>query len=149
MTSRGNTVCTLRRIDRLFLRRAHVEAAHPLPATDATDSKRTSFGTASLVFAGLTIVLPVLVGLFTGERLEHSEAAKRDWWGGLGIFVLGLLAAIAVAGLSGLIGTVTGIVALVRREGQSWRSVVGLLVNVPVVLFVLYLVVIARANPGG
>ena len=61
---------------------------------------------------------------------------------------LGVIAAVIVAGVSSLIGTLTGLVALARGEGQSWRPIVGLVVNVPVVLSVLYLVVVMWHSGG-
>lgn len=120
-----------------------MSAAYPLPANNRTDSKAPTFGTASLVFAGLTIVLPVLVVLLTNYRLDHIGRNNHNGWEGLGIVLLAVMAAVASAGLSGLVGSITGIVALARGEGQRWRSIIGLIVNVPVTLFVLYLIAVA------
>ena len=83
------------------------------------------------------------------RREDRDVGCNRDGWGGLGMFLAGLLIAFMVGGLCSAVGTITGIVALARGEGQSWRSVVGLVVNVPVVLFVLYVIAVTRQNNGG
>lgn len=100
-------------------------------------SKGSAFGTVSLVFAAL----PIVVVLITGYELNRDEAAhKHDGWGGLGIVLLGAAAVVAVAGLSSLVGTVAGAVACARGEGHIWRPIAGLVVNAPVLLFVTYVV---------
>lgn len=125
-----------------------MDAASPLPV-GAAEPKKSSFGTVSLVFALLTVVSPVAVALVTGYELTHNEEANNHGgWGGLLFVVLGVMAAVLVAGISSLIGTLTGVVALARGEGQNWRPIVGLVVNIPVVLFVLYLVVVMWHSGG-
>jgi hypothetical protein len=61
----------------------------------------------------------------------------------------GFALAVAASGLSSLVGTIAGVVALARGERHRWRSVVALIVNVPVLVFVAFLVIAARAHNGG
>ena len=127
-----------------------MEAVLSQPSSVEPEAKKSSFGIASLVFALVTVVSPVVVALVTGYELSHNEEANNHGgWGGFLFIVLGVMAAVFVAGVSSLIGTLTGVVALLRGEAQQWRPVVGLVVNVPVTLFVLYLIVAMRANNGG
>lgn len=130
-----------------------MNAALPLPDRPDTDAKPASFGTASLVFAGLTVILPVVLMLIFGQKADRESNAPDN--GGYGPLVaIGLLLAGAAmgaiaAGLSSLVGTVTGAVALLRGERHAWRPVVGLIVNAPVFLIVAYLVAVVRMNSGG
>ena len=64
------------------------------------------------------------------------------------IMLAGFALAVAASGLSGLVGTIAGVVALIRREPKRWRPVIGLIVNVPVLLFVAFVVIAARAHNG-
>jgi hypothetical protein len=108
-----------------------------------------AFGTTSLVFAVLTVVLPVLIMLYAGARADKDTSDPSHVWGPIAILIAGGVFALFALGVSGALGTLTGGVALVRGESSTWRAVVGLIVNVPAVLFVLYLVAVVRANNGG
>lgn len=117
-----------------------MSAALPAPS----ETRGAPFGTASLVFAALTVVLPVAIGFLTAHQLDRDEAARQgNGWGGLLILLLGVAGIVVAAGLSSAAGAAAGIVALARGERAVWRPVVGLVVNVPVALFALYLVVAA------
>jgi hypothetical protein len=131
-----------------------MEAALPAPATD----KKAIFGTTSLVFALLTVVLPVVVliyfGLKAGDAMQPPDdpnRAKDIGEAGRGVLPFAIAAAgvafaIIASGVSSLVGTLTGVVALIRRERSVWRPIIGLIVNVPVTLFVLFLIIVAQAN---
>jgi hypothetical protein len=124
-----------------------VEVATPAPG------KKATFGTTSLVFAALTVILPAVMMLIFGQKADRESNAPGN--GGYGPLVaIGLLLAGAAlgaiaAGLSSLVGTVTGVVALLRGERHTWRPVVGLIVNVPVLLFVAFAAIAIRAGNGG
>jgi hypothetical protein len=125
-----------------------VEAAYPVPAGNA-EQKSSPFGIASVICAGLAVLLPPLIMLFAGMRADRDTSDPTHFWGPLAILVAGGLLAVLVAGLSGLVGSITGGVALARKERQSWLAVIGLIVNVPITLSVLYLILAVRANNGG
>ena len=127
-----------------------MDAAIPADRESAVDTKPATFGTASLVFAGVTVLLPVIVMLFFGEKAPREEQAGG--WGGLSaifLVLVGLMFAALVSGLSALAGTITGIVALVRGEQSAWRSVVGLIVNAPIFVLVAFSAIVARVQNGG
>jgi hypothetical protein len=138
-----------------------VEATLPRP-TEPAKRKFPAFGTASLVFAILTVVLPVIVLISFGLKAEEAmqptpddpNRAKDIGEAGRGvvpfaIMLAGFALAVAASGLSGLVGTITGILALIRLERAVWRPIIGLIVNVPPALFFLYLVVMIAINGGG
>jgi hypothetical protein len=125
-----------------------VEATVPL-APGPADGKRFSFGTTSVVCAGLTILLPVLVVVFAGVRANQDTNDSTHFWGAFVVLVVGGVFAVLAAGVTSVLGTVAGAIALGRGERNGWLATVGLCVNAPVALFVLYLVVVVRANTGG
>jgi hypothetical protein len=130
-----------------------VDAALPLETSREAKGKPATFGTASLVFAVLTIVLPVLVMLAFGQKAtREADSPEHGGWGGLvaiGLLFVGVVAAAIVSGLSSLAGTITGVVALARGERRVWRSVVGLVVNVPVLLVIAYTLIVVWISNGG
>ena len=117
------------------------------------ESKPATFGTASFVFAILTIVLPVLVMIFFGQKAtQEGQAANNNADHGALVSLLLVLAGVVfagiVSGLSSLVGTLTGVVALIRGESHAWRPVVGLIVNVPVFALFAYTVIAVRMSSG-
>jgi hypothetical protein len=114
------------------------------------EPKKPVFGTASAVFAALSVVLPVLIMLLFGrEANQTADMHERDqFWRWLGLLLAGLIVSTLAAGLSGLLGTIAGAVALLRGEPKRWRAVVGLVVNAPIVAFVAFLFFVVRANNG-
>jgi hypothetical protein len=125
-----------------------VEAAVPLTPAPAAE-KKPSFGTASVVCAGLTVLVPVLIMVFAGTRADRDTSDPSHVWGPLAILVAGGILAVLAAGVTSAVGAVTGGIALARGERNRWLAVIGLIVNAPVALFVLYLVTAVRANSGG
>jgi hypothetical protein len=126
----------------------------------AVKGKGAIFGTASLVFALLTVVLPVIVMIYFGSKAanalppENNNRAKDIGEAGAGlvpfaIALAGVGVAIVVSGVSSLVGTLTGVVAMIRREPKRWFAVIGLIVNVPVTVSVLFLILAVWANNGG
>lgn len=112
--------------------------AYPLHATDpseSSDAKSAVFGTTSAVCAALT----VLIMAFFIDKAAQEKDAKAQPWAWLIVLAGGAMSTIA-AGLTSAVGTVTGGVALARGERKDWLARVGLLVNVPVALFALYVV---------
>ena len=126
-----------------------MDAVLPQPASRSAGARAPWFGTASLVFAVLTVVLPVLVMLSAAERADKDTSDPSHVWGPFAILLGGGIIAVFLSGVSGALGTLTGGVALARGESSTWRAVIGLIVNVPAVLFVLYLVAVVRASNGG
>jgi uncharacterized membrane protein YedE/YeeE len=113
------------------------------------EPKKPVFGTASVVFAALSVVLPVLIMLlFDREANQPTEHQRDQFWRWLGLLIAGLIVSTLAAGLSGLLGTIAGAVALLRGEPKRWRAVVGLVVNAPIVAFVAFLFFVVRANNG-
>jgi hypothetical protein len=130
-----------------------VDAALPLRYQPGADAKPASFGTASLVFAGLTVILPVVMMLIFGQKADReSNAPDNGGYGPLvaiGLLLAGAAMGVIAAGLSSLVGTITGAVALIRGERSQWRPVVGLIVNVPVLALVTFAAIALRANNSG
>jgi hypothetical protein len=127
-------------------------AVLPLEGRSAPESKTAAFGTASFVFAILTITLPVLMMIFFGfKATQEGQNANNNGWGDLAAFLVviaGLIFAGIVSGLSSVAGTITGVVALIRGERHMWRPIVGLVVNAPVLTMVAYTVVAAWLSGG-
>lgn len=124
-----------------------MDAVIPLNHTEETDSPPATFGTASLVFAALTVLLPAVAMLLFGEKAAREERAGP--WGGLaslGVLLAGVFFSSVMAGLSSVAGTVTGAVALIRDEANSWRAVVGMMLCVPVALFLGFATALAMLN---
>jgi hypothetical protein len=126
-----------------------VDAALPQPVSRTAGARAPWFGTAALVLAVLTLVLPVLIMLSAGERADKDTSDPSHVWGPIAILIAGGVFAVFAMGVSGALGTLTGGVALARGEASTWRAVIGLFVNVPAVLFVLYLLAVVRASNGG
>jgi hypothetical protein len=130
-----------------------VDAALPLESRSPLERKSATFGTASLVFAALTIILPVVMMLIFGQKADReSNAPDNGGYGPLvaiGLLLAGAAIGVIAAGLSSLVGTLTGAVALIRGERSQWRPVVGLIVNVPVLALVTFAAIALRANNGG
>src|SRR5262245_5532776 len=91
------------------------------------------FGTTSFVFALLTAVLPVIVLFYFGSqaadamRPEPDDPNRAKDFGEVGkgfvpfvIMLAGFAAAVGVSWLSSLVGTLTGAIALIRRERKVW-----------------------------
>ena len=111
--------------------------ALPLESRSLPEGKPATFGTTSLVFAILTIVLPVLLMIFIGYKADAAEREANNQNNGLLGFLLlitGIFFAGIVSGLSSLVGTLTGVAAFARGERHAWRAVVGLVVNAPVLV---------------
>ena len=120
-----------------------MDAAPPAATRPAT------FGTASLVFAILTVVSPVAVFFLFGQQVARDEQARGSHgWGPLLAILVGVFLSATLAGLSSLAGTLTGVASLAHGERRAWRPVVGLLVNVPVLLTVAYAVIVHRMING-
>jgi hypothetical protein len=112
------------------------------------EPKKPHFGIASLVFAALSVVLPVVIVLVVERQVDRDTHEQAKAWAPLiAVFLGAILSAIAV-GVTSLLGTITGGVALARGERQSWLAVVGLVVNVPILAFVAFLVVLVQASRG-
>jgi hypothetical protein len=124
-----------------------VTAAAPL-ALAPVEGKKAAFGTASVVCAALTVFLPVLIMVFAGTRADKDTSDPTHVWGPLAILVVGGAFAVLVAGLTSVFGSAAGGIALARGERNGWLAVIGLIVNAPVALFVLYLVAVVRTNGG-
>jgi hypothetical protein len=111
------------------------------------EPKKPVFGTASVVFAALSVVVPVIIMLLFGREANQPTEHERDqFWRWLGLLLAGLILSTLAAGLSGLLGTIAGVVALIRAEPKRWRAVVGLAVNGLIVAFVAFLFIVVRAN---
>ncbi|VTR97157.1 unnamed protein product [Gemmata massiliana] len=119
--------------------------ALPAPA----ESKGSAFGVTSFVFAGLTVLAPVLIMVFFGARALESAERPSHSWEPLGLVLAGGVLSIIAAGASSLVGSVAGTIALLRGERRIWRAIFGLVVNLPVLLFMLYMYVTAQMNNGG
>jgi hypothetical protein len=130
-----------------------VATALPLESRSPAENKPAIFGTASLFFAILTIALPVLMMICFGQKADQAEHdPNQGGWGGLAaifLLLLGVAFAGIVSGLSSVVGTVTGVVALVRGESHMWRPIVGLIVNAPVLVFVAFTAIVLWMNSGG
>ena len=112
--------------------------------------RRPVFGVASVVFAVLSILVPVLVMvLFGHEAGRASQDEKRNqFWEALGLLLAGAIVSVFAAGITSLLGSVSGGVALLRRESKRWLSVVGLVVNLPILSFIVFLFAVVRMNQG-
>ncbi len=126
-----------------------MDAALPAPREVSVEKKPPTFGTVSLVFAVLTIILPLVTLLFFGQKAAQEERANAQ--GGLAGFlvvIIGVFFSAIVSGLSSLLGTLAAVVALARGERQTWRPIVGLIVNVPVLAVVAYTAIAIRSSTG-
>jgi len=104
------------------------------------ERKRPVFGGVAAALAILTLVLPFV--LFAGAMVTGDPNDPKDQgWGWLGRLVAGFVLAVAAAVVTGLVGSVCGVVALARKERLPWLGIVGLVVNgaVLVILLAAYL----------
>lgn len=119
-----------------------------METTLPVEGKKAMFGTLSVVFAALTVILPVLVVAFFSNEADKDTSDPTHFWGPLALLIAGGILAVLVGGISGLLGTISGSVALIRREPIRWLAIVGLVVNIPVMLCVLFLFLFVRVNSG-
>lgn len=117
-----------------------------LPSDPPAEKKPPTFGTASLVLAAVTVVVPtiILAGFVAWASEEPTEG--WGWLAVLGLLAAGGLLAIVVGGFTSLLGSLAGGLALARGERGAWRSAIGLLINLPVLLIAAFLVVMALLN---
>jgi hypothetical protein len=106
------------------------------------------FGVASAAFAGLTVLLPVLVMAFFINKAEREPNDPDHFWAWLSAVIVGGGVSVVASGLSSLVGSIAGGVALARGERRGWLAGLGLVVNAPVLLFAIYLVAMAFFNNG-
>ncbi len=117
-----------------------------LPTAPA-ESKSPMFGTASLVLAACTVVVPIVIMVFfTTKANEQPDQQGWGWLAALAVLAVGAIVAVVAAGFTSLLGTTAGALALARGERGAWRSAVGLLINFPVLLLTAFLAIIVWAN---
>jgi hypothetical protein len=63
------------------------------------------------------------------------------------VFAGGITSVLA-SGLTSVPGGIAGAIALARHEPKSWLATTGLIVNVPVALFTVFVFAVARASGG-
>jgi hypothetical protein len=123
-----------------------VSAAYPLQPAEPSEVKSSAFGTASAVFAVLTILLPVFVMTWIGVKASNDPNERaRDWLPVLVIFVGGFIGLMA-SGITSVLGTIAGTIALARHEPKRWLATTGLIICVPIALFALF--VFASLRPA-
>jgi len=110
------------------------------------EPKRAYFGTASAIFAVLSVVLPVLIGVFFASRVEKETNEQAKAWAPLGAFFATMIVSFFADAITSVLGIVSGLIALGRREQWKWLAVVGLVVNVPIVLFLVYMLAVVQMH---
>src|SRR5205814_1110468 len=114
---------------------------------DVVERKSPAFGGVSAALAIVTLVMPFV--LFAGVLfMGDPNDPRNQGWGWLGRVVGGVVLAVALAVLSGLIGTVSGIVALSRKERLPWLGIVGLVVNGAVLALLAVAYISSQTNPS-
>lgn len=125
-----------------------MSTAYPLEPAESSEAKSSAFGTASAVCAALTLILPVFVMTWIGVKAsnEPNEQA-RAWLPLLVIFVGGFIGLMA-SGITSVLGTIAGTIALARHEPKRWLATTGLIVCVPIALFALFVIATLKPNGG-
>lgn len=102
---------------------------------DAISRKRPVFGTASLVFTALVVVVPVLVVMFFSavDRVK----GHTGWEAFVEVVLAFLLAGLGIL-LAAVGGVVTGIIGLARGERSRWRAVLGLVLTAPILAYITW-----------
>jgi hypothetical protein len=91
---------------------------------------KLSLAAGSLILFGLGVVFLIMLTLFESALLGISPEVERI------ISLLGLV-------LPAAIGTVLGVMSLMRREGLAWLAIVGIVLNTLFALFHLMIVLFA------
>ena len=125
-----------------------MDAAYPLPRTNQSETRSSAFGTASAVFAGLTLLLPIVTVAFFAVKATNDPNEQARAWAPLIILLAGGIVSLLLAGLTSVLGSIAGVIALARKERSTSLAVIGLLVNVPVALWAIYVFVIGQPNAG-
>ncbi|MCI0700722.1 MAG: hypothetical protein L0241_06545 [Planctomycetia bacterium] len=112
------------------------------------EPKKSYFGAASVVFAVLSVVLPIAIGAFFGSRVENETSEQAKAWGPLIALFATIIVSFLVVGITSFLGSLSGLLALVRGERSSWLAVVGLIVNGPILVFLLFVFAVMQANGG-
>ena len=126
-----------------------VDAAYPLPSANPSETKSLAFGITSVVFAVLTVLLPVIIVTFFAVVVTNDPNERARAWAPVVIVFIGGFVSLMASGITSALGTVAGVIALARHERKSWLATLGLIVNVPVMLFAIYVYAVTRPAQGG
>ena len=126
-----------------------MSAAYPLQHANSSETKSSAFGTASVVFAVLTVLLPVVFITFFAVKATNDPNEQARAWAPLIIVFAGGITSLLASGVTSVLGSIAGVIALVRNEPKSWLATAGLIVNVPVALFAIFVFVMAQVRGGG
>lgn len=88
------------------------------------------YARTSLILFGISIVLLIALTVFEAALVGASQSLER---------IITFLALVLPAG----VGSLLGALSLVRREGQTWLGIAGLILNALFALFHLALVLFA------
>jgi hypothetical protein len=86
---------------------------------------KLSLGAKSIALFGLSVLLLVLLTLFESSLSVLSLTAER-------------LISVVLLVLPAVIGAVTGIRSITRRESQPWIAILGVLLNVLFAMFFIF-----------
>ncbi len=106
---------------------------------------RPAFGITSVVFAVLSFLLPISLIIVFMDKAKNEDA-NQQVWAALGAMLAGVVFAGVAAGVTSIVGVVTAIIALIRRERLIWVAIIGLIPNGLILASLTWVILRAQFN---